>query len=59
MVAVQLDDVYQTLVSSDVLTVIVGKEYFRDVVDRLHEENYGELLFFDYVNVPCLDDEGL
>ena len=59
MVSVQLNEVYISLVSIDVLTVIVGKEYFRDVVDRLHEENDGEILFFDYVNVPCLDDEGL
>ena len=59
MVSVQLNEVYRSLVSSDVLTVIVGKEYFRDVVDRLHEETDGELLISDYVNVPCLDDEGL
>ena len=33
MVAVQLDEVNRSLVSIDVLTVIVGKESFRDVVD--------------------------
>ena len=47
MVSVQLDKVYIAMVSSDVLTVIVGKESFVDVVDWLHERNNGELLFFD------------
>ena len=37
MVAVQLDEVYRALVSSDVLTVIVGKEYFGDVMDLKRE----------------------
>ena len=46
MVDVQLDEVYRALVSSDVLTVIVGEESFGDVLDRLHEGNDGELLFF-------------
>ena len=43
--AVQLDEVYRALVGSDVLTVVVGKESFGDVVDGLHEGYDGELLF--------------
>ena len=45
MVAVQLDKVYIALVGSDVLTVILGEESFRDVMDLLHEGNGGKLLF--------------
>ena len=33
MVVVQLDEVYRALVIGDVLTVIVGKESFGNVVD--------------------------
>ena len=33
MVAVQLDEVYRALFSGDVLTVIVGRESFGDIVD--------------------------
>ena len=33
MIPVQLNEVYQTLVSGDVLTAIVRQESFRDVVD--------------------------
>ena len=47
MVTVQLNEFYIALVGSDVLTVIVGKESFGDVVDLLHEGNNGELLFLD------------
>ena len=45
MIALQLYDVYQTLVSFDVFLIIVGQEYLGDVVDRLHEGYNGELLF--------------
>ena len=37
MIAVQLDDVYRTLVSVDILKIIIHQESFVDVVDRLHE----------------------
>ena len=53
MVAVHLNDVYRSLVSSYVLTVIVGKESFRDVVDRLHKEKNGELLFLTRLMSPA------
>ena len=46
MVAVQLDEVHRELVSSDVLAVFIGQESFGDVVDSLHEENNGKLLFY-------------
>ena len=46
MISVQLDDVYQTLVSVDILTVILRQESFRDVMDQLHEGYNGELFFF-------------
>ena len=32
MIAVQLDDFYQTLVSVDILTIIISQESFKDVV---------------------------
>ena len=59
MIAVQLDDVYQTLVIVDILMIIVGKESLGNVVDRLHEGYKGELLFLDSVEIPYLDDEAL
>ena len=45
MITVQLDDVYQILVGSDVLTVIIRQESLRDVVDRTNKGYNGELLF--------------
>ena len=45
MIALQLDDVYRTLVSVDTLTIIVCQESFRDVLDRLQKGYNGKLLF--------------
>ena len=47
MIAVQLDDVYQTLVSVDILTIIVRQESLKDVMDQLHEGYNGGLMFLD------------
>ena len=47
MIAVQLDDFYQTLVIVDILKVIVHQEYLGDVLDRLHKGYNGELLFLN------------
>ena len=47
MIAVQLDEVFLTLVSVDILTIIVRQESLGDVMDRLHEEYNGRLLFVD------------
>ena len=47
MIAVQLDDVNCTLVSGDILTIIVCQEFLGDVVDQIHEGNIGELLFLN------------
>ena len=47
MITVQLDDVYRTLMSGDILTVIVRQESFGDVVDQLHEGYNGEIIFSD------------
>ena len=47
MITVQLDDIYQTLVSVDILTIIVRQESLGDVVDRLHEGYNGGLIFID------------
>ena len=59
MIAVQLDDVYHTQVCVAILTIIVRQESLGDVVDRLLEGYNGEILFLDYVEVPCLDNEGI
>ena len=47
MLAVQLDDVYQTLLSVDIFTIIVHQELLGDVVDQLHEGYNGKILFLD------------
>ena len=47
MITVQLDDVYRTLMSIDILMIIVGQESLGDVVDKLHEGYNGKLLFLD------------
>ena len=47
MIAVQLDDANQTLMSVDIFSIIVGQESLIDLVDRLHEGYICGLLFID------------
>ena len=47
MIAVQLNDVCQTLMSVDMLTIIVRQKSLGDVVYQLREGYNVELLFFD------------
>ena len=47
MIAVQLNDVYQTLVSVDTLTIIVRQESLGDFVDQLHKRYNGEIIFLN------------
>ena len=46
VIDVQLNDVNLTLVSVDILTIIVRQKSFVDVVDLLQEGYNGELIFF-------------
>ena len=52
MIHVQLNEVYQTLVSVDILTIIVRQESFGDVVDRIHEGYNVKLLFYRLGRCP-------
>ena len=54
MIAVQLDDVYQKLVSVYISTIIVVQESLKDVVDQLHEGYNGKTFFFTRSMSPAL-----
>ena len=47
MIVVQLNDVCQTLMSVDMLTIIVRQKSLGDVLDQLREGYNVELLFLD------------